>query len=235
MGHKILMIDDDAGLLELLRQGLEIAGFTVITAESGRAGFQRAYHEQPDLILLDIMMPEADGWETYRQLRRITHVPVIILTAMATREDVSRGLAMGVDGFLIKPCSFETLEQHIEQALARTTPVDDEHHILFDDGYLCIDLMRGVTVGGRRNVQLTATEARLLTYMARRKNRLIPHDELLLQVWGTDFCGERAYLDHYLHHLCKKIEPDPNHPRYLHPLEGQGYCFCELPTPALCS
>jgi two-component system KDP operon response regulator KdpE len=142
---------------------------------------------------------------------------------------------MGVDGFLIKPCSFEILEQHINVALARTTPVDDENHTLFDDGYLCIDLLRGVTVGGRRGIQFTATEARLLTYMARRKNRLIPHDELLHQVWGADFCGERAYLDHYLHHLCQKIEPDPSRPRYLRSLEDQGYCFAELPTPALCS
>jgi DNA-binding response OmpR family regulator len=235
MGHKILLIDDDSGLLELLRQGLEIEGYTVITAESGKAGFRHAYYEQPDLILLDIMMPETDGWATYRQLRRITHVPVIVLTAMATREDISKGLSLGVDGFLTKPCSFETLREQIDQALDRAGPKDEEDHVLFNDGYLCIDLMRGVSVDAQQDVQLTSTEVRLLTYMARRKARLVPREELLTQVWGADFVDEVSYLDHYIHHLCQKIEPDPNNPRYLRLCQDQGYCFAELPAPALCS
>ncbi len=228
MGTKILIIDDDPGLLVLLQHGLEREGFCVVTAESGKAGFFRAYDEHPDLIILDIMMPEVNGWTTYRQLRRITRAPVIILTAMATREDIDKGLTLGVDAFLTKPCGFDELRARIDEVLGEHARQADDQHVLFDDGYLCIDLMRGVSVRGGHRVQLTPTESRLLLYLARRKGEAVPREELLVNVWGPEYAEELSYLDLFIRHLCQKIEQDPQHPCYLRARENEGYCFPQL-------
>lgn len=235
MGHNILVIDDDHMLLALLRQQLELDGHTVTTAESGREGFVRAYEAQPDLILLDVMMPEADGWATYGQLRRISDAPVIILTAAATKENIARARSLGVADILTKPCSFEELRARIDAAIAEGDTEAERRFVVYDDGYLHIDLLHGAVVRSHREVEITPTESRLLTYLARRMGKTVPQRELLVSIWGPEYADELSYLGLYVHHLCQKIERDPQDPRYIRAQGDEGYCFVDLASVVCCA
>jgi two-component system KDP operon response regulator KdpE len=232
VNHRLLIIDDDLGLLALLRQWLELEGFTVVTAKNGMAGLREAERVPPDLVLLDIMMPRMDGWSTYRQLRGICDAPIIVLTAMATKEDIAKAVSLGVDDFLTKPCSFDELRTRIGRALGERNANAHDRFVVFDDGHLRVDLMHGASLSGRESVHLTPTESRLLLYLARRKGQTVPHKELLVNVWGPEYEEEVRYLDLYVRHLCHKIENDPMNPRYILSNQERGYCFADLATSA---
>lgn len=223
MGKKILLIDDDRGLLSLLQQWLVMEGFDVMTAASGKEGFQKAYQTPPDLIILDIMMPEVDGWTTYRQIRRISNAPVIIFTALAGRDDVAKGMAIGVADYLTKPCRFEELRVRIREVLARSSPHDP--HVIYDDGNLRIDLMEGIQVRNQRDLTFSPSEARLLLYLARHKGEVVPYRDLLVNTWGTEYADEESYLHMYIGTLQRKLEEDAAHPRYILAHPQQGYSF----------
>lgn len=232
MNHRLLIIDDDLGLLALLRQWLELEGFSVATAKSGIAGLREAERTPPDLILLDVMMPKMDGWTTYSQLRNICDAPIIVLTAMATKEDIAKGVSLGVDDYLTKPCSFDELRTRIARALGERSANAHDRFVVFDDGHLRLDLMQGASVAGHETVHLTPTESRLLLYLARRKGQMVPHRELLVNVWGPEYEEQLRYLDMYVRHLSHKIENDPTNPRYIVSNQEGGYCFADLATSA---
>jgi two-component system KDP operon response regulator KdpE len=232
VNHRLLIIDDDLGLLALLRQWLELEGFSVATAKSGIAGLREAERTPPDLILLDIMMPRMDGWTTYSQLRNACDAPIIVLTAMATKEDIAKGVSLGVDDYLTKPCSFDELRSRIARALGEHNANAHDRFVVFDDGHLRLDLMQGASVMGHETVHLTPTESRLLLYLARRKGQTVPHKELLVNVWGPEYEEQLRYLDMYVRHLSHKIENDPTNPRYIVSNQEGGYCFADLATSA---
>jgi two-component system KDP operon response regulator KdpE len=233
VNHRLLIIDDDLGLLALLRQWLELEGFSVVTAKNGMAGLREAERVPPDLILLDIMMPRMDGWSTYRQLRAICDAPIIVLTAMATKEDIAKAVSLGVDDFLTKPCSFDELRTRIGRALGERSSGAHDRFVLFDDGHLRVDLMQGASLAGHESVHLTPTESRLLLYLARRKGQTVPHKELLVNVWGPEYEEELRYLELYVRHLSHKIENDPRNPRYILNDQERGYCFADMAAPAV--
>jgi two-component system KDP operon response regulator KdpE len=226
--RKVLVIDDDPGLLTVLRLGLEREGFEVVTADSGKEGLRQAYETHPDVILLDIMMPEMNGWHACQRLRHVCDTPIIMLTARAGQLDVLKGLSLGADDYLTKPCSFDELKARIKTVLRR---VDSggavDWHPAYDDGCLRVDLASGTVVRNGEVVDLTPTEARLLMYLVSQKGRIVPHKELLTHVWGPEYAEETSYLSVYVRYLRQKIEDDPGNPRYIRTRWRVGYCFVD--------
>ncbi len=226
MRKKILVIDDDPGLSQLLRISLERDGFQVFSAGSGQEGLRMAYEHQPDLIILDIMMPEMDGWATCQRLRSVSDTPILILSAREEQEAVVRGLSLGADDYVIKPCSFEELQARIHALLRRTrhqTP--QAWKMIYDDGYLHVDLANNIVKRKGVPIALTPTESRLLAYLVGQKGRVVPREELLQQVWGQEYERATGYLSVYIRYLRRKIEPDPSNPHYIRTHWRRGYSF----------
>ena len=226
MNEKVLIIDDDPGLLTLLQLGLERDGFMVITAESGKEGLRRAYEARPDVIVLDIMMPDMDGWVTCQRLRSMCDTPIIMLTARADQADVLKGLALGADDYVTKPCSFDELKARIRTVLRRARAGSDEDwRAVYDDGVLHIDLEDGAVMRDGEPLHLTPIESRLLMYLVSQKGRIVPHKELLVSIWGPEYAEELSYLSVYIRYLRRKIEQDPSNPRYIRTRWRMGYYF----------
>ena len=234
MNEKVLLIDDDAGLLTLLQLGLEREGFTVVTAKNGKEGIRQAYETRPDVVVLDIMMAEMDGWTTCQRLRHVCDTPIIMLTAKTGGDDIIKGLSLGADDYLTKPCSFDELKARIRAVLRRSgEPARDGVQSVYDDGTLHVDLRDGTVRRNDQIVELTPTESRLLMYLASQRGRIVPHKELLINVWGPEYAKEMGYLSVYIRYLRQKIEEDPAHPRYICTRWKVGYYFAgEGATPA---
>jgi len=226
MNEKILLIDDDSGLLTLLRLGLEREGFEVATADNGKEGLRRAYEIRPDVIILDVSMPEMDGWATCQRLRSMCDTPIIMLSAMQGQADVLKGLSLGADDYLTKPCSFDELKARIRTVLRRTHgDSGDTWRATYDDGHLCIDLKDGMVTRRGEEIHLTPTESRLLMFLVSQKGRIVSHRELLISVWGPEYAEEVGYLSVYIRYLRQKVEDDPANPRYICTRWRMGYYF----------
>ncbi len=227
MMAKLLVIDDDAALNEMLTRSLGAQGFEILTASSGKEGIEKALQQQPDLILLDVMMPEMDGWEVCRRLRAVTDLPIIMLTAKDSRAEVIRGFELGVDDYVTKPFDLRELELRIRAVLKRYQLNHDE---MYDDGVLRIDLQRQRVVLHDEPIHLTPTEFKLLRSLVRRAGEIVSHRQLLVEVWGTDYMGAMANLTLYIRYLREKLEPAPGNPRYIRTQWGEGYWFCPKPA-----
>lgn len=226
MNERVLIIDDDPGLLTLLRLGLEREGFTVITAEDGRQGLRQAYENNPDVIILDIGMPEMDGWLACQRLRHICDTPIIMLTAKRESADVVKGLALGADDYVTKPCSFDELKARIRTVLRRAKRTQQAvRQTVYDDGNLYVDLADETVRLRGEPVHLTPIELRLLMQLVSQRGRVVPHRELLTSVWGPEYAEEVEYLSVYIRYLRQKLEEDPSQPRYLRTRWGLGYYF----------
>lgn len=234
MNEKVLLIDDDAGLLTLLQLGLEREGFTVVTAKNGKDGIRMAYENRPDVVVLDIMMAEMDGWTTCQRLRHVCDTPIIMLTAKTGGDDIIKGLSLGADDYLTKPCSFDELKARIRAVLRRSgEPAREDLQNVYNDGNLQVDLRDGTVRRRDQLVELTPTESRLLMYLASQRGRIVPHKELLINVWGPEYAKEMGYLSVYIRYLRQKIEDDPAHPRYICTRWKVGYYFAgDGATPA---
>jgi two-component system, OmpR family, KDP operon response regulator KdpE len=225
MTHQtILIIDDDTTLLELLSGHLETAGYHPLTANGGLSGLRLAAEAQPDLVVLDVMMPDMDGWEVCRRLREQSSEPIIMLTAKGEEFDKLRGFRLGVDDYVTKPFSFAELTARVGAVLARAThgPASTQR---VTSGDVTIDFdQRRVTIAGRM-IDLTPTEYHLLEILARHANRTVPTERLLVDVWGSAYAGEVEHVKHYIWALRKKIEADPGDPQHLMTERGFGYRF----------
>jgi len=220
----ILLIDDDQTLLELLSGHLQTAGYQPLMASDGSTGLHLAVEVQPDLVVLDVMMPGMDGWEVCRRLREKSNVPIIMLTAKDEEIDKLHGFGLGVDDYVTKPFSFAELTARVGAVLARTMrSPGSAHRITSDD--LTIDFdQRHVTVAGRA-ADLTPTEYHLLETLARHAQRTVPSEQLLAEVWGPEYAGEVEHVKHYIWSLRKKIEADPGDPKHILTERGFGYRF----------
>lgn len=225
-GDKILAIDDDATLLNLLRQSLGKAGYEVITATNGLDGLQKMYAERPDLIILDLMMPRMDGWETCRRIREMSQVPVIMLTAKDEEADKLKGFEYGVDDYVTKPFSFAELTARVGAVLHRTRQQPPHHEpAVYRVDDLVIDLEnRRVTKDGEV-LDLTPTEYRLLATLVENHGRVLSHEQLLTDVWGPEYIDDTGYVKRYIWYLRQKLEDDPSHPKYILTERGFGYRF----------
>jgi len=224
--ERILVIDDDTTLLTLLRQSLERAGYQVLTATNGLAGLQQMYDQRPDLIILDVMMPRMDGWETASRIREVSQVPIIMLTAKDEEADKIRGFTYGVDDYVTKPFSFAELTARVGAILQRVRrPQPVKAPGLHVAGDLVIDMEnRRVTKNGRP-VELTPTEFRLLAVLVENAGRVLSHEQLLTRVWGYEYAGDTGYVKRYIWYLRQKLEEDPSNPQYIVTERGFGYSF----------
>lgn len=221
---KILVVDDEVPLLRLLRVNLEASGYEVLVATDGAKAVEVAAREQPHLVLLDVLMPEMDGFEACRRIREFSQVPIIMLTAKAREQDKLTGFEAGADDYLTKPFSVKELLARIKAVLRRgQTNGRNGGYPTLQVGGLCIDRSRHrVSVQGRE-VRLTPTEFKLLSELAAEAGKVVSHRDLLRRVWGPEYGDEVEYLRVYVSHLRRKIEPDPDHPQYLLTVPGVGY------------
>jgi len=225
----ILVVDDEARMINFMRMNLELEGCRVISAPNGREALDKAREEMPDVVLLDIMMPGMDGFETLRRLRLFSQVPVLILTAKDDEEDRIKGLELGADDYIGKPFSHRELVSRIRAVLRRHyAPAPTPQTTVKVDDRLTIDFARReVLVDGER-VNLRPTEYRLLYHLVQNAGYVMTHEQLLTRVWGPEYRDETHYLRLYITYLRQKIEEDPAHPKYILTERGIGYRFVDF-------
>ena len=224
----ILVVDDEPRMIQFIRMNLELEGYRVTQAANGLEALNKVRDELPDLVILDVMMPELDGFETLRMLREVSSVPVIMLTVKADEDDKFKGLELGVDDYVTKPFSPRELASRVKAALRRTEiPSPVEKSSLKIDDYLQVDLARRVVMAGGKEVKLRPTEYRLLYHLVNNAGWVMTHENLLSKVWGYEYRQESHYLRLYITYLRQKIEPDPAHPRYILTERGVGYRFVD--------
>ncbi len=226
---RVLVVDDDPRLVRLVREVLSAAGYEVLIDHGGERAIQSIAVEQPDLVLLDIMMKDLDGYSVARRVREFSDIPIIMLTARVTETDMLAGFEAGADDYITKPFSSKELLARVRAVLKRShaTPVSVGGRIVCGD--VSIDLaLRRVCVG-EAEVYLTATEYNLLYQLASHLNQVVLHEDLLTQVWGPEYRCDVDYLRSYVHFLRKKLERDPSNPTMIMNIQGVGYM---LATPA---
>jgi two-component system KDP operon response regulator KdpE len=225
----ILVVDDESRMVRFVRMNLELEGYQVAEAANGLEALEKVRDELPDLVVLDVMMPEMDGFETLARLREISTVPVIMLTVKGDEEDRIRGLELGADDYVTKPFSPRELASRIRAVLRRAEmPSPVAKTTLAIDDRLEIDFRkREVIVDGER-VRLRPTEYRLLYHLVNNAGWVMTHEMLLSKVWGYEYREEAGLLRLYITYLRKKIEPDPSNPRYIFTERGVGYRFVDF-------
>lgn len=228
---RVLVVDDERGIRSLIRTALQ-PEFGVLEAANGREGLRAFYEHQPDLILLDAMMPELDGWETLRRIRDLADTPMIMLTALAGERDVVRGLDGGADEYVTKPFSPVVLAARVRAALRRAsdTPPAEAARLQLDRGNLIIDRAAGRVWVRDQEVHLSATEYRLLSYLASHADQVVSPTQILEHAWGPAYGVETEYVKNYVRLLRAKIERDPHAPRYVVSRRGLGYMLVSSPA-----
>lgn len=229
---KILVVDDDSVLLHMIERILIAAGSIVMTAPNGQDALRCFYDQRPDLVILDVMMPNLDGWEVCQSIRQVSNVPIIMLTAQGSDDNIKHGLDYGADDYVVKPFNVDVLLARVRAVLRRAAlpPVDDEP-VAYHDAHLTIDLeKRRVTVDGEP-IKLTATEYKLLVYLVRNAGRVLSFEQILENVWGWEYRDSVDYVHVYVSHLRQKIEPDPRQPQYILTEYSVGYQFQKQITP----
>ena len=229
MSKKILIVDDEPAQVRVFTQLLTSNGYSVLKASSGREAIRSVHEKKPDLILLDVIMPEMDGWQTCSLIRDISEIPIIMLTGKRnSEEDVVHGLECGADDYLAKPVGNRELLARVKATLRRAEKPssDKKKNTQFSNGYFAINVMeRKVTVNGER-LRLTPREFRLLALLVDNADRIVSHQQVLENVWGWEYIDDVDYVRIYVSHLRQKIEPDPSQPRYILTEPGVGYYFC---------
>jgi two-component system KDP operon response regulator KdpE len=228
MTYKILIVDDDADLCKLLRLKLEANVFETRSASSGSEALQMAYEFQPDLIILDVMMPEMDGFETCKRLRELSNVPIILLTARTEEKDILKGFESGADDYIRKPFSRNELSARMMAVLNRKY-VQDSRCVDYDDGNLFVDLNQQMVYKQGIRIHLTKMEFQLLSHLLCRQGKVVSHAALLSGVWGNGYREAKSLLSLYIRYLRQKIEDDPENPEYIRTEWGIGYWFAPMP------
>ncbi|MBI2955365.1 MAG: response regulator transcription factor [Chloroflexi bacterium] len=225
----ILVVDDEPRLVRFVKANLESVGYKVLSAGDGATALGLAETGQPDLIILDIVMPDVDGYEVCRRIREFSDVPIVMLTAKGEEGDKVKGFDVGADDYVTKPFGAEELIARVK-AVLRRSPYSDapKPQPLFVCGDFTMDfLQHKVTVHGSEK-NLSATEYKLLHYLVTNAGKVIVHEDLLGKVWGPEYREEVDYLRVYIHHLRQKIEDDPARPRYILSKPSIGYMFAKL-------
>jgi DNA-binding response OmpR family regulator len=227
--RKILVVDDEERMVRFIRMNLEHDGFLVSEAFNGKQAIQRMRDVTPDLILLDVMMPDVDGFEVLETIREISNVPVIMLTAKGEEDDRVRGLELGADDYVTKPFSPRELVSRIKAVLRRTEGATGSMHGLIEvDERLKIDFDRREIWLEGKLVKLRPTEYRLLFHLVQNAGWVVSHDQLLQKVWGYEYRDEPHYVRLYINYLRQKLEKDPATPKYILTERGVGYRFVDF-------
>lgn len=227
--RKILVVDDEERMVRFIRLNLEHDGFLVSEAFNGKQAIRQLRDVAPDLILLDVMMPDLDGFEVLQMIREISKVPVLMLTAKGEEDDRVRGLELGADDYIVKPFSPREMVSRVKAVLRRTEGAGGSMHGLIEvDERLKIDFDRREIWLEGKIVKLRPTEYRLLYHLVQNAGWVISHDQLLSNVWGYEYRDEPHYVRLYINYLRKKLEADPAHPKYILTERGVGYRFVDF-------
>ncbi len=226
---RILVVDDEPRMRRFIYMNLDLEGYQVLEASNGLEAIRRVREDLPDLVLLDVMMPEMDGFEALREIRQFSNVPVIMLTVKGDEDDKVRGLELGADDYVTKPFGPRELSSRIKAVLRRAEiPTPAEQSIVRVDDRLQIDFnLRQVIVDGQV-IKLRPTEYRLLYHLVNNAGWTMPHETLLAKVWGHEYRDETHYLRLYITYLRQKIEKDPSNPQYILTERGIGYRFVDF-------
>jgi DNA-binding response OmpR family regulator len=229
----ILTADDDPQLLRLVMRNLQLEGYDVLTATDGQQAFDLIEAQPPDLVLLDVMMPKMDGFTVCHRVREFSAVPIIIITARGQDQDKVRGLDLGADDYLTKPFSVDELLARVRAVLRRAQFITNEQSQALRTtaiiGSLSIDYTQHLVMMKDKEVVLTPTEYRILSYLAQNVGRVVTQDLLLEHVWGAEYVGEGHMLQVNINRLRRKIELDSTRPRYIMTKVGIGYLLAAHP------
>jgi two-component system KDP operon response regulator KdpE len=227
--RRILVVDDEERMVRFIRLNLEHDGFQVSEAFNGKQAVQRLRDVNPDLLLLDVMMPDLDGFEVLEMVREISNVPVIMLTAKGEEDDRVRGLEKGADDYVTKPFSPRELVSRVRAVLRRTEGATGSMHGLIEvDERLKIDFDRREVWLEGKIVKLRPTEYRLLFHLVQNAGWVVSHDQLLAKVWGYEYRDEPHYVRLYINYLRQKLEKDAANPKYILTERGIGYRFVDF-------
>lgn len=225
MSATILVIDDDQGLGQMMCDALTHSGYKTLYAQDGVSGLEILQEQRVDLVLLDLMLPEVDGWEVCRRIREFSEVPVIIISALGREQDVIRGLELGADDYITKPFKLGEVKARMRANLRRCKRPMAAEAVVRIDERLAIDRVTHSLIVDRQTVRLSATEYKLLNYFLDNPGRILTQQNLLSQVWGWEYMDQTDYLKVYVHRLRRKIEEEANEPRYILTERGFGYRF----------
>jgi two-component system KDP operon response regulator KdpE len=227
--RRILVVDDEERMVRFIRLNLEHDGFRVTEAYRGSQAIDKMRSSLPDLVLLDVMLPDMDGFEVLKMIREVSNVPVIMLTAKGEEEDRVRGLELGADDYVTKPFSPRELVSRVRAVLRRTESATAPTHGLIEvDDRLKLDFDRHEVWVDGKLVNLRPTEYRLLYHLVQNAGWVISHDQLLANVWGYEYRDEPHYVRLYINYLRKKLEKDPANPKYILTERGVGYRFVDF-------
>jgi len=229
MGKKILVVDDEPAFVRLVDQVLTEKRYEVLKASNSQEALRLLFAHKPDLVLLDVVMPGMDGWQTCQRIRDMSDIPIIMLTGKQnTEEDIVRGLDYGADDYLSKPVGNRELVARVQALLRRAelpSIVGSQKETTYSDDYLTVDIAeRKIIVNGER-VKLTPIEFRLFALLVENAARVLTHKQLLEKVWGWEYTDDLDYVRIYISHLRQKIESDPTLPKYIITEPGVGYYF----------
>ena len=225
MSEKILVIDDEEATVQLIGMLLERRGFEVIKAYRAEEGLRKAYRTQPDMVLLDIMMPDMDGWDVCKRLREMSDVPIIFLTARSDVKDVVRGLEMGADDYVVKPYDNDELVARVRAHLRRSPRPSMSEEMIFNEGDFRINFMNRELYVKNELKHLTPKEFNLLAVLVRNAGRVVTRTELVTQAWGEEYADAIDSLKLYIHYLRQKVETNAQQPEYILTSRGVGYRF----------
>lgn len=227
-GKRILVVDDEPRMIGFIRMNLELESHQVFEARNGLEALELIRTQLPDLVLLDVMMPELDGFETLRMLREFSDIPVIMLTAKGEESDKVTGLELGADDYITKPFGTRELTSRIKAIFRRLEKPTTDQAVLRIDDRLSIDFNRREVIVNGEPVKLRPTEYRLLYHLVRNAGWTVPHDQILQKVWGYEYRDEAHYVRLYVNYLREKIEADPSNPQYIITERGVGYRFVDF-------
>ena len=228
-GARILVVDDESRMRDFIRMNLDLEGFQVFEANTGIEALDQVRKHIPDLILLDIMMPQLDGYETLRALREFSGTPVIMLTAKSEEEDKIRGLELGADDYITKPFSVRELTSRVKAVLRRIQPLTDQsENLLRIDERFSIDFNQHAVIVDGSILKLRPTEYRLLYHLVENAGWTLTYEQILAKVWGYEYRDEAHYVRLYINYLREKIEQDPANPKYILTERGAGYRFIDF-------
>lgn len=227
---RILVVDDEPRMIGFIRMNLELEGYQVLEAHNGLQALESIRTQLPDLVLLDVMMPELDGFETLRMLREFSSIPVIMLTAKGEEDDKVYGLELGADDYVTKPFGSRELSSRVRAVLRRADmpSASPEQAVLRVDDRLSVDFNRREVIVGGEHIKLRPTEYRLLYHLIENAGWTVPHEQLLAKVWGYEYRDETHYVRLYVNYLREKIEEDPSDPKYILTERGVGYRFLDF-------
>jgi len=225
---KVLVIEDDPGIIEVVSLCFQLrwSGTTVVSASTGNKGLELVETESPDVVILDIGLPDVDGYQVLKDIRRFSDVPVLMLTVRSEDTDIARGLELGADDYITKPFSHIELIARVQAVLRRAQglPISDEERP-FISGKLSVDFNRNEVMLDGNLIKLTSTERKLLYHLIRNEGRILSHESLLTKVWGDSYVDARDLLRVHIQHLRQKLEDNIESPNVIVTEHGIGYKF----------